>query len=131
MDDATGDDATDNATVDVDEVLDKLLDNVIEAYGSSARDVYTAIFSPGVAENEIARVLSGQQYDALRETVARIQQVAASNNVSYTTFSMKVVRLPGDPDPPRPKSSLDLIGLKLWFSNTSESSSLNTSTPRL
>jgi hypothetical protein len=40
MADATGDDAMDNATVEVDEVLDKILDNAIEAYGSSARDVY-------------------------------------------------------------------------------------------
>jgi hypothetical protein len=40
MDDATGDDATDHAMIEVDEVLDKLLDNAIEAYGLSARDVY-------------------------------------------------------------------------------------------
>jgi len=38
MNDVTGDEATDNATVTVDEVLDKCLYNITEAYGSSARD---------------------------------------------------------------------------------------------
>ena len=38
VDDSTGDTAN-NATINVDKVLDKILDNAIEAYGSSARDV--------------------------------------------------------------------------------------------
>ena len=38
-DDAAGDDATNNVAVEVDNVVDKLLDNAIEAYGSSPRDV--------------------------------------------------------------------------------------------
>ena len=63
MDDATGDDATNNTAVKVDEVLDKLLDHTIEVHGLSARDVYRAIFAPALAENSITRALSGQNYD--------------------------------------------------------------------
>jgi hypothetical protein len=61
MDDATGDDAMDDTTVEVDEVLDKILDNAIEAYGSSARDVYRAIISPDLAKNRIDAALSFQE----------------------------------------------------------------------
>jgi hypothetical protein len=83
-------DATDNdATVDVDEVLDKILDNVIEAYGSSARDVYTAIFSPAFFENRITRALAGLKYDTLRDTVVRLIRVEASDTASHAIFSMR------------------------------------------
>lgn len=49
--------ATDNATA---EVLDKILDNAIEAYGPSARDVYGAIF-PVLVKKRITDALSGQK----------------------------------------------------------------------
>jgi hypothetical protein len=65
MSDATGDDATDNATVTVDEILDELLDNIIQAYGSSARDVYAAILSPGLARLSIDEALRGLTLDSL------------------------------------------------------------------
>jgi hypothetical protein len=96
-DDATGDDATDNATVEVDEVLDKILDNAIEAYGSSARDVYGAIFFKAVAENLISVALSGQKYDDLRDTTVRLERADASNTFSHSIFTMQVEPLGNAP----------------------------------
>jgi hypothetical protein len=97
MNDATGDDATDNATVEVDEVLDKILDNAIEAYGSSARDVYGAIFFKAVAENLISVALSGQKYDDLRDTTVRLERADASNTFSHSIFTMQVEPLGNAP----------------------------------
>ena len=88
MDNATGDDATDKATVDVDEVLDKLLDHAIGAYGLSARDVYLAILAPAFAKNGITCALSGQNYDSLRETVLHLKGLEAGNTFSDTIFSI-------------------------------------------
>jgi hypothetical protein len=60
MSGVTRGDVTDNAraTITVDDVLDELLDNIIEAYGSSARDVYGAIFNPGLARTKIDKALT-------------------------------------------------------------------------
>jgi hypothetical protein len=90
MDDATGDDAMDDTTVEVDEVLDKILDNAIEAYGSSARDVYRAIISPDLAKNRIDAALSFQEYDALRQIVMNLQRMDSSYTFSHRIFSLQV-----------------------------------------
>jgi hypothetical protein len=88
MDDATGDDATDNAPVGVDEVVDKLLDNVIGAYGSSPRDVYQAINLPILAKSCITCALTGLDYDSLRKAVMKIDRVEPHDTVPHTIFSM-------------------------------------------
>ncbi|KAN0102505.1 hypothetical protein V8E52_011877, partial [Russula decolorans] len=86
----TGDNAMDNARVlGVDGVLDKLLDNAIEAYGLSAQDIYGAIFSPALSEISIT-ALSRLKYDAFQETVMGLGLVDADNTFSHTIFSMKV-----------------------------------------
>jgi hypothetical protein len=93
-DDATGTDATNNVVVEVDDVLDKLLDNAIEAYGSSPRDIYGAIFSPALVKNSITLALWGQTYNDLRDTVVRLARVEAGNAFSDSIFSMQVTERP-------------------------------------
>jgi hypothetical protein len=92
------DDAVNDATVEVDEVLDKILDNAIEAYGSAARDVYAAIFAPSLAEKEITDAMTGMNYEALRDAFLRLQQVDSGiddRTIWYRIFSMKVMVDPG------------------------------------
>jgi hypothetical protein len=111
MADATGNDAMDNATVEVDEVLDKILDNAIEAYGSSARDVYGAIFYPAGAESYITYALSGQTYDSLCDTVRHIRQVDAGSTCSHHIFSMQVT------EPPRHAHLDTYCGFEVQFTS--------------
>jgi hypothetical protein len=85
-----GDDTTDNTTVEVDKVVDKILDNAIEAYGSSARDVYKAIFSPALAKWDLIAAVSGREYRALRNTVRGLERADAEHPFSHTIFSMDV-----------------------------------------
>jgi hypothetical protein len=114
MDDATGNDAMDNATVEVDEVLGKIVDNTIQAYGSSARDVYAAIVTLRLADKRITRALKDQNYNTLRDAVMRVHQVEAGTIFSHTIFSVKVMDSPGTRTLTVviSKSSLNLIGLK-------------------
>ena len=131
MDDAIGDDATDNAAVKVDEILDKLLDHAIdhEAYGLSARDVYDAIFDPAFAENSITCALSDQNYVTLRETIAHLEQLEAGNTFSDAILSIHATECDGTAH--LRKTSLgyevqlkSIVGLEPWFSdsyNTSKS----------
>ena len=88
-DDATGDEATNNVAVEIDDVLDKLLDNAIEAYGSSPRDVYEAISCPALAKDDLIRALSGQTYYNLRDTVLRLGGLEAGNQSSDTLFQIQ------------------------------------------
>ena len=92
MNDVTGDDATDNAKVTADEVLDKILDDVVDAYGSSARDVYRAIYDPSVARELIDKALTGLTYDSLRKAVTAVLKVTGATEsehaVPHTIFSM-------------------------------------------
>jgi hypothetical protein len=53
----------------VDEVLDMILNIAIEAYGSSARDVYLAIDNPTIAESSINNALEGMKYDGFHSAV--------------------------------------------------------------
>jgi hypothetical protein len=84
----TGDDAMNNATVTVDEVLDKLLDNAIGTYGFSARDVYLAISVPRQARWRVDEALKGLTYNSLRETVEKVGLSSAEENVQHAIFSM-------------------------------------------
>jgi hypothetical protein len=95
---------TDNITVEVDQVLDKLLDDAIEAYGSSARVVYGAISFPALAKNRITRALLGQMYDDLRGTAMRLQQLEAGSTLSDTILSIQVTERPGNAHLPTSKT---------------------------
>ena len=90
MDETTGGNATDNTTIEVDEVLDKILVNTIEAYGFSARDVYVAIFSPVVAKEGLIDAVSVQDYHSLRNIVRGLERTDAEHPFSHTIFSMDV-----------------------------------------
>jgi hypothetical protein len=84
----TGDGAMNNATVTVDEVLDKLLDNAIGTYGFSARDVYIAILQPSYARNRIDEALAGLTYHSLREIVAKVGLDPDRATVPHRIFSV-------------------------------------------
>jgi hypothetical protein len=87
------DDATYGASVD--EVLDKILDNTIEAYGSSARDVYSAIISPANAEGDLDTAIAGMNYNTLREAVQCLLRVEAdTDETSHRIFSMRSTSAP-------------------------------------
>jgi hypothetical protein len=73
----------------LDEVLDRILDNAIEAFGSAARDVYMAIFTPEAAEEDINDAMSNMDYNALDEAVRRLNNVEGGDN-SHRLFSMEV-----------------------------------------
>jgi hypothetical protein len=92
MDDATGDSATDNTTIEVDEVLDEILDNTFKAYGSSARDVYEAIFSPVVAKEGLIKAVSAQEYHALRNTVRGLERADAGHPLSMVLRQLKFLQ---------------------------------------
>ena len=84
----TGDEAMDNATVTVDEVLDKLLDNATGAYGFSAQDVYGAISLPGLTQECIDEALRGLTYRSLREAVTKAGAAEPKDTVLHTIFAM-------------------------------------------
>jgi hypothetical protein len=106
-------DATYGATVD--EVLDKILDNTIEARGSSARDVYSAIISPARAEKRIDNAIEVMNHNTLREAVQRLRRVEAdANEKSHCIFSMLVTSA-------APRGFEDLNGFNTRFSTTSGS----------
>ena len=93
MDDATGD-AAGNATVNAGGVLEKILDHTITTFGSSARDVYTAIFSPNSYLERIKTSLEALDYHSLHGIIARIEQSEAGSSVSHTIFSLEVTEFP-------------------------------------
>jgi hypothetical protein len=75
----------------LDEVLDRILDNTIEAFGSSARDVYSAIRDPKKAEKRVDNALKDLKYDDLRRAVMNMYKVeAAIGELPYCIFSMRV-----------------------------------------
>jgi hypothetical protein len=82
------DDSKYGATVD--EVLDRILNNAIEAYGSSARDVYMAILDPTGEEIRIDLALKGMKYNDLHNAFMRMQIVAGVEDISHRIFSMHV-----------------------------------------
>ena len=102
MDDATGDgdeamtgDTANCATIDVDKVLDKILDHTIEAYGSSARDVYNAIVFPTSADGLINDAVANLEYTTLREVIKRVEQIEPADKFPHTIFSMRETESPG------------------------------------
>ena len=93
-----GDDATDNAP-EVDEVVDKVLDDVIGAYGSSPEDVYQAINLPSLAEERITNALRPLNYDSVRNAVINIGLVEPDEkNDPHTIFSIDPTRPVGIDD---------------------------------
>jgi hypothetical protein len=89
-DDATGSGATNNVAVEVDDVVDKILDNTIEAYGSSPRDVYTSIQAPVLAQVRITTAMTSETYIGLRDAVLRLERSEAGNTFSHSIFSMHI-----------------------------------------
>jgi hypothetical protein len=116
----------------VDEVLDRILDNAIEAFGTSARDVYSAIHNPGEAEMLIDNALRHLKYDDLQSAVVNMHKGEVLGDLTQRIFSMRVnkVRLARYTvtEKPLSKLTLNLVGFKPGPSNAS--SSYNTSTPR-
>ena len=133
-DHATEGNAMNDVSVTIDKVLDKLLDNITEAYGSSARDVYEAIHGPGVARESIDRPLRGLTYDSLHEAVTKVRAAGPKDTVPHTIFSMYPTETIGNAHAPKrsdrivSKSSLNLFRLEPWF--LENSTSHNTSKPR-
>jgi hypothetical protein len=89
-DDATGSGATNNVAVEVDDVVDKILDNTIEAYGSSPRDVYTSIQAPVLAQVRITTAMTSETYIGLRDAVLRLERSEAGNTFSHSIFSTHI-----------------------------------------
>ena len=105
-----GDDATDNAP-DVDEVVDKVLDDVIGAYGSSPEDVYQAINLPSLAEERITNALRPLNYDSVRNAVINIGLVEPDEkNDPHTIFSMDATEPVRNTD-----DSMTSVGFRVQF----------------
>ena len=101
VDDATEDEAMsdarrDDVTIGVDEVLDKLVDNVIAAYGSSARDVYLAIRTPGITKQRITDALATLDYEFLRRAITNIGRVNPEGLVPHIILLMDPTRPVGN-----------------------------------
>ena len=71
------------------------MEHVIEAYGSSAQDVYTAIYSPTFFDGRINDAVDKLNYDTLREAIKRVGQTDPGDGVSHTIFSMQETESPG------------------------------------
>ena len=105
-----GDDATDNAP-EVDEVVDKVLDDVIGAYGSSPEDVYQAINLPSLAEERITNALRPLNYDSVRNAVINIGLVEPDEkNDPHTIFSMDATEPVRNTD-----DSMTSVGFRVQF----------------
>ena len=115
MNDVTGDDGTDNITVTVDEVLEQLLDDVIEAYGPSARDVYRAIRGPGVAREYIDEALRGLTFDSLLEASTKVGATEPNDTVSHTIFSMYPTQKIGNAHNPKPGGRFAVEFKSVWI----------------
>ena len=98
----TGDDAMDNTTVTVDEVLDKLLDNAIGVYGFSAQDIYGAISLPGLTQERIDEALRGLTYKSLCEAVTKVGAAEPKDTVPHTIFAMDLMESIGNAHGPNP-----------------------------
>jgi hypothetical protein len=91
------DDAMCDATVD--EVVEKILDNAIESYSSSPRDVHEAIRGPDVTEMFINRALIGVKYNTLHDAVVRLRRVdPGTDAMPQCIFTMQVTVEPGSAD---------------------------------
>jgi hypothetical protein len=67
------------------------LDNAIEAFGTSARDVYSAIRNPKKADRRIDNALKDLKYDDLHSAFVNMHKVEAPmGDVPYLIFSMRV-----------------------------------------
>jgi len=111
----TGDGAMNNATVTVDEVLDKVLDNAIGMYGFSAQDVYAAISLSVITRKGIDNVLSGLTYHTLRDAVAKVGRDSAPDAVSHTIFSMEPTNPIGNAHDPIPGVSFTVDFKSRWI----------------
>lgn len=83
----------------MDDVVGKILDNVIELYGSSAQDVYGAIISTVLAKERMNEALGGVTFENLIAAVRSLQQVdhSTDNNkgISHHIFCRKPTGTPG------------------------------------